>query len=136
MNQTTSVCALLLALASTACLEASEPGMALEETSTDEAELAAGCGVQSDGLLHCGNMARIRVYAQPHFSSGQVNELWTTYSWFDCWQSGSFHDGQNYTWYHTLGDATGNWGYVPAAWVYTPDWFDANPSAYGLRRCF
>jgi hypothetical protein len=125
------VCALLTALVSAACLESPD-----EDVAADQAELAAGCAVQGDGLLHCGNMQRARLYAQPHFSSGVVNELWTTYSWFDCWQSGQFHDGQNYTWYHTLGDAGASWGYVPAAWVYTPDWFDANPSAYGLRRCY
>ena len=130
-SRTALVCALLAPLASAACLEPAETAI-----TADEVELAAGCSVHGDGLLHCGNMHRARLYSQPRFSSGVVNELLTTYSWFDCWQPGQFHDGQNYTWYHTLGDVNGNWGYVPAAWVHTPDWFDANPSAYGLRRCF
>jgi N-acetyl-anhydromuramyl-L-alanine amidase AmpD len=93
------------------------------------------CGVQSDGKLHCGNTAGATMYAAANPTSGIVNHLRTTYSWFDCFAFGAPHSGGNSTWYHTVGDDNSNWGYVPAVNLQTSSGFDANPAAGGLRQC-
>lgn len=96
---------------------------------------APECGVRVDKLLWCGNRAPIVTYyssyEDPTMISGQ---LLTSFSWFDCWVTGQEHAGGNATWYHTTPD-WGTPGYVPAVNVFTPSWFDANPSAHGLRHC-
>ncbi len=95
----------------------------------------SACGVHGDGKLYCTNAGNAAMYSASHFSSGVVNHLRTTSSWFDCWGSGERHAGGNTTWYHTVGDDNGNWGYVPASDLNTSSAFDANPSAHGLRQC-
>jgi hypothetical protein len=67
-----------------------------------------GCAIYSDGKLYCANTSPAAMYASPSISSGVVN---------------------------TLGDDTTEWGWVPAADLETPDPFDADPGALGLRRC-
>jgi hypothetical protein len=96
---------------------------------------ASGCGVQNDGKLHCGNTANAAMHSVANSESPVVNHLRTTTSWFDCWGKGELHAGGNTTWYHTLGDDNGNWGWVPAVDLKTSDTFDANPSAHGLKQC-
>lgn len=75
----------------------------------------------------------------PHSSNSyQVDVLRTTYSWFSCYTYGEWNsNGQKstWTWYKTMGDDTGRWGYVPASVVHTWKDFDLNPGAYGLPRC-
>lgn len=98
---------------------------------------AAGCGV-SGGTLWCGNSGNAPIRDMPSIqypTSNVIDHLYTTYSWFDCWSEGEYHSGGNYTWYHTQGDQYGRYGWVAAAYVYTSSSFDANPSAYGLRKC-
>lgn len=73
--------------------------------------------------------------AQPNGGAAVVNTLRTTSSWFSCWGTGQLHAGGNTTWYYTLGDDNGNWGWIPGVMLNTPDAFDANPSGSGLRRC-
>jgi Domain of unknown function (DUF1906) len=97
--------------------------------------LPANCDVHSDAKLHCVNDADSAMYKSSNFGSGVVNHLETTNSWFECWGTGELHSGGNTTWYYTLGDANGNWGWVPAVDLSTPSSFDANPSAYGLAHC-
>ena len=96
---------------------------------------ASSCGVGGDGKLTCGNIPDAPIYGADNLASGVVNHLRSTVSWFDCWASGERHAGGNTTWYHTLGDDNGNWGYVPAVEMSTESAFDANPSAHGLREC-
>jgi len=93
------------------------------------------CGVHSDGKLYCTNSNAAPIYASSVFSSGIVNHLRTTTSWFTCWGTGDRHAGGNTTWYYTLGDDNGSWGWVPGVNLNTPDAFDADPSAHGLARC-
>ncbi len=94
-----------------------------------------GCSVHDDGRLYCTNAADSTMYAAPSFGSAAVNTLRSSSSWFDCWGTGDLHAGGNTTWYHTLGDDNGNWGWVPAVDLSTPDSLDADPSAQGLARC-
>lgn len=68
-------------------------------------------------------------------TSSVVNHLRTTESWFDCWSTGQKHAGGNTTWDHTRGDDNAKWGWVPGVDLSTPDTFDANPSAYGFKKC-
>lgn len=93
------------------------------------------CSVHADGKLYCTNAAGAQMYASPSFGSGVVNVLRSTSSWFQCWGTGDPHSGGNSTWYYTLGDDNGNWGWVPGVDLNTPDSFDANPSAAGLAHC-
>jgi hypothetical protein len=93
------------------------------------------CDVHSDGKLYCGNSADAAMYGAPYFSSGVVNTLRSTNSWFTCWGTGDEHPGGNTTWYYTLGDDNDNWGWVPGADLDTSSDFDANPSAHGLPHC-
>jgi hypothetical protein len=94
-----------------------------------------GCGVQGDGRLHCTNTAGAAMYSASNPNSGIVNHLRSTYSWFDCFAFGAPHSGGNSTWYHTLGDDNGNWGFVPAVSLQTSSAFDGNPAAAGLKQC-
>jgi hypothetical protein len=96
---------------------------------------SSSCGVQSDGKLHCANKPHSAMYASTNVASGVVNHLETSNSWFDCWGTGELHAGGNHTWYHTLGDDNGNWGWVPAVDLQTSSSFDADPSAHGLKKC-
>jgi hypothetical protein len=93
------------------------------------------CSVHDDGRLWCTNAAAAPIHASATNGSGVVDRLRTTKSWFDCWTTGDLHGGGNRTWYHTQGDDAGRWGYVPAVDLNTPDAFDANPGAHGLRHC-
>jgi len=96
---------------------------------------ASDCSVHSDGKLYCTNTSGAEMHSATNSSSSVVNHLRTSYSWFDCWATGERHAGGNTTWYHTLGDDNGNWGWVPGVDLKTPDAFDANPSGQGLRSC-
>jgi hypothetical protein len=91
--------------------------------------------VHADGKLYCDDRANTPMHAATNGGSPVVNTLRTAHSWFDCWGTGERHAGGNTTWYHTLGDDNGNWGWVPGVALKTPDAFDANPSAHGLKRC-
>jgi hypothetical protein len=93
------------------------------------------CSVHADGRLHCTNRGAAALHADTTEGSPVVNTLRTTYSWFDCWATGERHAGGNTTWYHTLGDDNASWGFLPGVALQTPDTFDADPSAHGLRRC-
>jgi len=93
------------------------------------------CGVHADKKLYCSNADDAAMRASDHLSSSVVNHLRTTTSWFTCWGTGDRHAGGNTTWYYTLGDDNGNWGWVPAVDLDTTSAFDANPSAHGLPRC-
>ncbi|MEU7743447.1 hypothetical protein [Nonomuraea sp. NPDC049158] len=97
---------------------------------------AAACGVDPhDGRLHCTNdEGGLPVFHEPR-PVDAVDFLDTTQSWFTCWTRGELHPGGNTTWYGTVGDRFGAFGYVPASVVHTPSGFDADPSKYGLRRC-
>ncbi len=92
------------------------------------------CSVHSDHKLWCTNN-KATMYSQPSGSSGAVDELQSTYSWFDCWGTGDRHAGGNTTWYHTYGDVNGAAGWVSGVHLNTGDSFDANPSASGLSEC-
>jgi hypothetical protein len=94
-----------------------------------------GCCIYSDGRLYCANTGDAPIYESAKLSSTIVNHLRTVYSWFDCWGTGDLHAGSNTTWYHTLGDDTPNWGWIPAVDLETPDAFDVDPSAFGLAQC-
>lgn len=96
---------------------------------------AETCAVQSDGKLHCGNTVGAALYADHTHASGAVNKLKSANSWFDCWGTGEADAGGDTTWYHTLGDDNGNWGWIPAASVKTSAEFNSNPSAHGLAQC-
>lgn len=93
------------------------------------------CAVKSDGKLWCGNTPGAPIRAARQTSAAIVDHLRTTYSWFDCWDTGAMHAGGNTTWYHTWGDDHDAAGWVAAVDLGTSSQFDANPSAYGLRRC-
>ena len=86
-----------------------------------------------DGKLYVSNVAGAAIRSNPENDAPIVNHLRTTESWFDCWTSGDRHAGGNTTWYHTLGDDNGNWGFVAANDLSTTSAFDANP--VGLRKC-
>lgn len=94
-----------------------------------------GCGVEGDGKLYCTNRDNVALRAAPNGGAAVVNTIRTTSSWFTCWGTGEPHAGGNSTWYFTLGDDNGNWGWVPGVSLNTPDAFDANPTAHGLKAC-
>jgi surface antigen len=96
--------------------------------------VAGDCSVHADHKLYC-NQTDGAMHGNPTSGSPVVNRLRTAYSWFDCWGTGDLHAGGNTTWYHTLGDDNGNWGWVPGVALSTPDSFDANPTAQGLPHC-
>lgn len=93
------------------------------------------CNVHADGKLHCTNRDDAPMRSAPNAGAPVVNTLRTTSSWFSCWGTGERHAGGNDTWYYTLGDDNRNWGWIPGVMLNTPDAFDANPSAAGLKRC-
>lgn len=93
------------------------------------------CSVHADGRLWCNNAAGSPIHTSATGGSTVVDHLRTTTSWFDCWTTGEMHAGGNTTWYHTEGDDAGRWGFVPAVDLMTPNAFDADPAARGLRRC-
>lgn len=93
------------------------------------------CDVRDDGKLHCTNRADAPLRAEPNSTAAIVNTLRTTKSYFECWGPGEPHAGGNSTWYYTLGEDTPAYGWLPGVMLNTPDEFDADPSAYGLRRC-
>ena len=99
---------------------------------------AAECGVRAhDNRLWCGNSGSAPTRAEPFHESPITGLLQSTFSYFTCWSPGGLHGGGNTTWYRTVPDwsSDGREGYVPADWVFTPSWFDADPSRYGLRHC-
>ncbi len=96
--------------------------------------LPSYCNVHADQKLYCTNR-QAPMYAAPNDSSGVVDTLRTTNSWFACWGTGQLHAGNNTTWYRTVGDDYGATGWVAAVYLDTPDTFDANPSAYGFPAC-
>lgn len=93
------------------------------------------CEMQPDGNLHCGNTPNVPMYYDTKFSAPVVDTLRSSDSWFNCWGLGEKHRGGNTTWYHTMGDDKGKWGWVPAINLKTTSDLDANPSAVGLPRC-
>lgn len=93
------------------------------------------CSVQGDGMLHCANRAGSPLRAEARQSAPIVNTLRTASSYFECWSAGELHAGGNTTWYYTIGDDNPSHGWIPAVLLYSPDSFDANPSAFGLRNC-
>ncbi|MFI7704363.1 hypothetical protein [Nonomuraea sp. NPDC049480] len=97
---------------------------------------AAGCGVDPhDHKLYCTNdPGGIPLFDKPR-PVDTVDFLDTTESWFSCWATGEQHTGGNTTWYGTVGDRFGEFGYAAASAVHTPSGFDADPSRYGLKRC-
>ena len=95
----------------------------------------ANCNVHTDGKLYCVDVAGAAMHASPTLGSAVVNHLRTTNSYFQCWGTGDRHAGGNTTWYYTIGDDNGNWGWVPAVDLQTNSSFDANPSAAGFPHC-
>lgn len=92
---------------------------------------AAGCGVQG-AVLICGHAVPTDVFGAP---GRPVDTLVTSPHQFVCWTPDAYHDGGNNVWYRVRGDLRAAWGYVPASVVHTSSAFDANPGAYGMRRC-
>jgi uncharacterized protein YvpB len=92
------------------------------------------CNVHGDGRLYCINRPA-PMYAGPHLGDAVVDQLQSTNSWFACWGTGDQHAGGNSTWYKTIGDESGQWGWVPGSYLNTSSGFDADPSARGLARC-
>jgi hypothetical protein len=84
----------------------------------------------------CGNRGNINVYK--YRDTGTVTgTLYSTRSWFVCYDLGLFHAGGNNVWYKTQGDQAlppwqGDraWGYVPAVNV----WTSVDPW-YGMAHC-
>jgi hypothetical protein len=97
-------------------------------------EPSLGCVIYTDGKLYCSNAAA-PMHASPSAASEVVNNLRTTYSWFDCWGTGERHAGGNNTWYYTVGDDSDSRGWIPGVAVNTPDMFDEDPTAVGFAAC-
>lgn len=114
--------------------EASADAAATDAATDTRPPPGGDCSVHADGRLYCANSPD-DMHSEPNPTSPVVNRLETTYSWFDCWATGTLHAGGNTTWYHTFGDKTAAGGYVPGVDLKTTDAFDANPSAFGLVRC-
>ncbi|MEU8574446.1 hypothetical protein [Streptomyces asoensis] len=132
---TVATAALTGVLAAPAAQAAAAPKPASAKSA---AAAAAECGVRAhDNRLWCGNSGSAPTRQQPFHESPITGLLQSTFSYFTCWSPGGLHGGGNTTWYRTVPDwsSDGQEGYVPADWVFTPSWFDANPTAYGLRRC-
>ncbi len=90
---------------------------------------------KENGKFYCSNKGNSPMYGAPKLNASTVNTLKTTWSWFSCWTTGDKHSGGNTTWYYTLGDATSQWGYLPASSIETTADFNANPSQCGLPKC-
>jgi hypothetical protein len=102
-----------------------------------EAGVLAGgaCEVRADKKLHCTNRQNAPLHSLPMESAPVVNTLRTTSSYFECWAFAEKHAGGNTTWYFTLGDDNPMKGWTPGVMLNTPNAFDANPTAFGLRNC-
>ncbi|MEU8134197.1 hypothetical protein [Streptodolium elevatio] len=113
------------------------PATAQAQSRAEVAPLGQTCGVTaSTGSLSCWNSAPTSVRSSPYATdSWQVDVLRTTWSWFGCYTIGEFHGGGTKTWYGTVGDDTGQWGFVPASAVSTSWAFDLNPGQYGMKHC-
>jgi Domain of unknown function (DUF1906) len=122
-------------LSTTSAFDANPTAHGLKQCAAPLPPLPANCNVHSDGKLYCANKAPSAMYSATNTGSAVVNHLRSTSSWFDCWGTGALHAGGNTTWYHTLGDDNGNWGWLPGVDLSTPSTFDANPSAYGFKHC-
>ena len=79
--------------------------------------------MHTDGKLYCVDVAGAAMHASPTLGSAVVNHLRTTNSYFQCWGTGDRHAGGNTTWYYTIGDDNGNWGWVPAVDLQTEQLF-------------
>jgi hypothetical protein len=98
------------------------------------------CYVNSDGSFQCGNTAPTRVYERAMFGpqSPTVDILRSNPSWFSCYAGradGAAWNGSNYFWYWTYGDDTGDWGFVPATMVFTPNDPFVDSSGRHVRHC-
>jgi len=94
------------------------------------------CFVNNDGSLQCGNTAPTPVHERPMFGPNgrTVDTLRSNPSWFSCWTTGAYN-GSNYIWYATYGDNTGEWGYVPATMVFTPNDPYVDSAGRRVRHC-
>jgi len=120
--------------------DASDTRPTAADTKVTDAKLDAppagpDCSVHADGKLYCTNKSPANIRATPNNTATIVDQLTTDYSWFTCWTTGQLHAGDNTTWYYTLGDNNGKWGYVAANDTNTTSAFDANPTTYGLKKC-
>jgi hypothetical protein len=98
---------------------------------------AGSCGVRG-GKLWCGNEYNAPLEDKPSWGNPQsttVNHMYTTYSWFKCWSTGELNNGGTYTWYKTIGDQNGSWGWMAANYLDTTFDFDSDPGRYGLPQC-
>jgi hypothetical protein len=86
-----------------------------------------------EGRLYSSNESE-PVYSSPMVSTEIVNHLTTTYSWFRCWKPGEPHD-EGTLWYYTRGDHNYSEGWVRGDRVNAPMAFEANPAAFGFKRC-
>jgi hypothetical protein len=93
------------------------------------------CSVHADKKLYCSNKTPANIRATPNNTATIVDTMITNYSWFTCWKAGDAHAGGNTTWYYTLGDKNGKWGYMAASDVETTDAFEKDPSAFGFAKC-
>ena len=94
---------------------------------------ALPCVVKSDARLYCSNSPAAPMHATATSESAVVNTLRSTYSWFTCWTRGELHAGGNTTWYYTIGDDNGDWGFVPAVALQTTSAFDADRAPTACR---
>jgi hypothetical protein len=87
-----------------------------------DASTQASC-YASGGHLFCGNqgggldLMNLPSYNPP---SKYVDTLETVFSRFECYTTGDPHSGGNNVWYKAQGDIHGRYGYVAAAYVWTP----------------
>ena len=93
------------------------------------------CSVHGDKRLYCSNKTPANIRATPTNAGTIVDTMITNYSWFTCWKAGDMHSGGNTTWYYTLGDKNGKWGFMAASDVETTDAFEKDPSAFGFAKC-
>ena len=108
--------------------------IAVTAFTSSPAQAAQTCHAAS-GHLYCGNVynasiKQIPAYDQNGVPVKTVDNLHSTFSYFECYTTGQQHSGGNNIWYHTYGDVTHKWGYVAAAAVYTPT--DPFP---GVKHC-
>jgi hypothetical protein len=123
-----------------AAVDAQVPETNITDTKTSDAKpdtlpVGPDCSVHADGKLYCTNANPANIRATPDNTATVVDQLLMDYDWFTCWTTGALHAGGNRTWYYTLGDRYGKWGYVAANDLNTTETFDANPTAYGLKHC-
>lgn len=115
------------------------PDAAPDASSDADAKSDSGskpCAVRKeDTRLYCTNRVPSNIRSAAKNAATIVDELRTSYSWFSCWTVGERHAGGNTTWYYTLGDRDGKWGYVAAVDLVTPMGFNDDPSAQGVVKC-